>query len=165
MHRHRGMEGVFPTWKTITLGTHQTPDSLGIALRSAGFKITDACEKILKEVALAPTRTEVQLVNISLGDLGFQGGVHRIETYSRGMELGLELVPAEVGPQLRLQYPDQPPGEIVLPAMEPILGSDEIPRVFKLQHIFDSCNLFLYTYAFRFGADRLVFAKRRNRGQ
>ena len=55
--------------------------------------------------------------------------------YKRARELGLELVPAEVGPQLRLQYKDQPIGEMLYIAMEPIAESDsKNTYVFFLTH-------------------------------
>jgi hypothetical protein len=39
---------------------------------------------------------------------------------TRGQQLGFELAAAEVGPQLRLQYFDQPMGEFLIVGMKPI---------------------------------------------
>jgi len=42
------------------------------------------------------------------------------EVYARARQLGFGLAAAEVGPQLRLQYFDQPVGEFLIIGMEPI---------------------------------------------
>jgi hypothetical protein len=57
-------------------------------------------------------RNDVELrasVEVSLRDI-----------YARAVSLGFELCPAEVGPALRLQYLDQPLGEFLLIAMNPV---------------------------------------------
>ena len=54
----------------------------------------------------------------------------RQQIYDRAQALGLQICPAEVGPALRLAYPDQPKGEWVLVGMEPIAGAGGGLRVF-----------------------------------
>ena len=70
--------------------------------------------------SVSAKETEKDLVKITTGELGFNDGARRDQIYARAKELGLELCPAEVGPQLRLQYQDQPNDEMLLVAMEPI---------------------------------------------
>jgi len=71
--------------------------------------------------ALSRTKTEVDLVVLSISELGFGTQKPSINNiYARAESLGFELCPAEVGPQLRLQYLDQPPGELLHIAMQPI---------------------------------------------
>jgi hypothetical protein len=40
--------------------------------------------------------------------------------YARAVALGFELCPGEVGPALRLNYVDQPPGDFLHIAMKPV---------------------------------------------
>jgi hypothetical protein len=51
--------------------------------------------------------------------------------------MGLGLCPAEVGPQWRLQYADQPMGEWILVGMEPISDSDGYLKVFDVARLED----------------------------
>ena len=57
----------------------------------------------------------------------------------KGQEMGLQLCPAEVGPQLRLQYDDQPRDESLFIAMKPINlnGWDKIFSVVHNKNISD----------------------------
>src|SRR3989344_3774226 len=129
-------EQAFRIWKTITLGTGlRTADEFRGALKSNGFHIDDWGKDILGKPAFttAPKETEVDLVVVSVAELGFKNGATRREIYERSQELGLELCPAEVGPQLRLQYKDQPRGEWLLIGMEPITDSDGHPSVFSVE--------------------------------
>lgn len=122
----------FPIWKTVTLGTHKSIAKLRTALESAGFRIGDYAGQILKKVELAKTRVELGLVVVSATDLGFTQSARRDAVYARALEQGLRLCPVEVGPQLRLQYPDQSSGEWLLIAMEPLTDSDDSLRVFNI---------------------------------
>ena len=55
-------------------------------------------------------------------------------TGGRCTQLGLDLCPPQVGPELRLQYSEQPLGERVFVAMKPINASDGEPRIFVIEH-------------------------------
>ena len=98
-------------WKTIKLGTCKTPDEYREALRSAGYRISDWGNDILRKTSCAEVETEVDLVALSVKELGFQNGANYKDICARGVEMGFELAPAEVGPALRLSYKDQPRGE------------------------------------------------------
>jgi cytolysin (calcineurin-like family phosphatase) len=79
---------------------------------------------------VAMEKTSVNLVNVSVGQLGFTKATLLRDIYARAIELGLSLCPAEVGPQLRLQYADQPSGEWLRVAMKAITASDGRPSIF-----------------------------------
>lgn len=71
---------------------------------------------------LSRTRQQLDLVVVSLVELGFPADeeVALEDIYARADMLGFALCPAEVGPQLRLQYLDQPAGEFLHVGMQPI---------------------------------------------
>jgi hypothetical protein len=112
-----------PVWKTITLGTFANSLALANALHEMGCHIGELAEEILARPAfiVSPAKTDVELVAVSAAELGFKTNtVTLTEIYARARQLGFRLATAEVGPQLRLQYPDQPVGEFLTIGMEPI---------------------------------------------
>lgn len=112
-------------WKTVRVGMHKTVADLCTALQSAGFRIGDWAGDIMKnKLTLAQTESELDLVVMTVADLGFKDRATRKEIYDRAIELGLRLCPAEVGPALRLTYKSQPYGELLLIGMEPIAVAD-----------------------------------------
>lgn len=127
-----------PAWKTIQLGTYQSVEALRRALVDANFEIGKWADDILKRITVALKPTEIELVLVTVAELGFPGGATRAEIYDKALSLGLVLCPPEVGPQLRLQYPDQSQDEWLSVAMEPIAGSVGRPRVFSVGHDYDS---------------------------
>jgi len=63
----------------------------------------------------------VKLFAVSGAELGFQTNTASLaDIYARANQLGFGLAAAEVAPQLRLQYFDQPIGEFLIIGMEPI---------------------------------------------
>ncbi len=112
-----------PVWKTITVGTFANSFALRNALDAAGCGIGDQAEEILARPAftVSATKTDVELVAVSAAELGFQTDTASLaDIYARARQLGFGLAAAEVAPQLRLQYFDQPIGEFFLVGMEPI---------------------------------------------
>jgi hypothetical protein len=111
-----------PVWKRITLGAYKGVNSLRNALDAARVRIGNSADEILGRPAfhVSPAKQDVDLVVVSVADLGFPNGARLADIYRRAGELGLELCPAEVAPLLRLAYTNQPMGEFLNVAMRPI---------------------------------------------
>jgi hypothetical protein len=123
----------FPMWRTLKLGTGlKTAGDFSNISEQSGCSIVTRGRNILSNPAfkVSETEAEVELVIVSVADLGFKERATCKDIYNRAKELGLDLCPAEVGPQLRLQYKDQPKGEMILIGMEPIADAYGKPRVF-----------------------------------
>jgi hypothetical protein len=113
-----------PVWKTVKLGTCKTPSEYRKALKKAGMRIGDWGDDILGRITCSKEEIDLDLVVLSVGDLGLKDGAKYSDICAKAVELGLELCPAEVGPALRLQYGDQPKGEWLRIAMEAITDRD-----------------------------------------
>jgi hypothetical protein len=74
----------------------------------------------------------VDLVVVSGADLGTPTEPSLADVYARAHGHGLSLAPAEVGPQLRLEYLDQPIGEFLHVGMKPINTWSGEPTIFVL---------------------------------
>ena len=123
------------TWRTITLGSYRGVDAYRNALDMAKIKIGDSADEILGRPAFpyAGTKTRVELAVLSAADLGVElDQVSLAEVYRRARQAGLELCPAEVGPQLRLDYRNQPLGEALDIAMEPVATYGGEPTILTL---------------------------------
>jgi hypothetical protein len=122
-------------WRTITLGTYRGVDAYRDALDLARIKIGDSADEILGRSAFpyATTKTDVELTVLSAADLGVESDQSSLaEVYKRARQAGLELCPAEVGPQLRLDYRNQPLGETLDIAMEPVATYRGDPTILTL---------------------------------
>ena len=111
-----------PVWRTITVGTFANSFALLNALDAAGCSIGSSAEEILARPAftVGTRKTNVDLFAVSAAELGFQTDTAPLaDIYARAQQLGFGLAAAEVAPQLRLQYFDQPMGELLI-GMEPI---------------------------------------------
>ncbi len=103
------MSTQFPTWKTVTLGTHKNSDALTKAVEQGGAYIYSEARKIMSKPSfmVASEKSTVDLVLVSVRELGFfECEASYAKIVERVQELGLKLCEAEVGPQLCLQSPD-----------------------------------------------------------
>jgi hypothetical protein len=92
-------------------------------LDAAGCSTGDLAGEILARPAftLSATKAKVELFAMSAAELGFQTDtVSLADIYARAQQLGFRLAAAEIAPQLRLQYFDQPIGEFLIIGMQPI---------------------------------------------
>jgi len=121
-------------WRTTTLGFHKGVDSYRDALDAAKMKIGDAADEILGRPAFlyVKEKTEVELTVVSAADLGVESEAALADVYKQAKQFGLALCPAEVGPQLRLDYRDQPRGESLNIAMEPVSTYSGEPMILSL---------------------------------
>jgi len=128
----------FAVWKTIKLGTGlTTADDFCSAFKAANLSVGNGAIDALKsqEFRIAAELLEVDLVLISAQELGFEESTDLRTVYVRAKERGLGLCPAEVGPQLYLQYSDQPEGELLYVAMNQIFDSSDVPVVFHIENL------------------------------
>lgn len=142
---------VFETWKVIKVGTYKSVEGLKRDLQR-NFTINNGADSLLEKITLTPAEMEINLVLASVADLGFIYSTWHGAVYDRARELGLGLVPADAGPQLRLQYLDQPYGESLTMAMEtvPLYDSPNSSRgVFRVTHPKMGPRLSSYTCEFR----------------
>jgi len=125
----------FQIWRKITLGTYKDVDAYRDALDSARVKIGLSADEILGRPAFpyAKIKTDVELAVLSAAELGVESDESSLsDVYERAREAGLELCPAEVGPQLRLNYRNQPLGEALDIAMEPVATYSGDPTILTL---------------------------------
>jgi len=122
-----------PVWKTIRIGTAANKWDLHRALDAANCGIGDSAEGMFAqpEFLVSATKIETDLVSVSLAQLGIARASLR-DVYARAQSLGLALAAAEVGPQLRLQYFEQPLGEFLNIGMAPIATRDDRREIFTI---------------------------------
>ena len=110
-------------WKTITIGTFAGSITLRNALDGMGCNVGGQAAEILARPAftVSSQALQVELVTVSPAQLGLTSDtVTLANVYARARQLGFEIAAAEIGPQLRIQYLDQPMGEFLTIGMEPI---------------------------------------------
>lgn len=133
----------FSTWKTVTVGNLGNAETARKRLEDVGIKISRWGGDILDRTTFEYTEATLDLVRLSVKELGLKDGATTAEIYAAAERHGLSLCPAEVAPQLWLQYPDLlSRGEWSLVAMEAIVDSDGARIVFYLEHDDDGRWLF-----------------------
>jgi hypothetical protein len=103
-------------------------------MESAGINISDYAKSMLKNREFVPGKNpeEATLIRLTVADLGFKSSATTDQIYERAQILGLELCPADTGPNYRLKYRNQPLNEWIYMGMKQITGSDGNPLVFGL---------------------------------
>jgi hypothetical protein len=120
------------------------------ALREHNVQLNKAAEALFEDHRFSPlTESKViEIAFVSVADLGFADGATYEQLTARARESGLIECPLELGPQLRLQFLDQPEGSAGFPATQhrappgsitvassPLDERDETPKGFYLRRI------------------------------
>lgn len=114
-------------WKTITVGSYRSAIALRDALVERGIHIGDLAGQMLRlpafKLSSAPAHVKLSVIAVKQlvpgSDRASFAAIH-----AHAIEAGFDLCPAEAGPQLRLQYPDQKVGEYLVIGMKPLPTAD-----------------------------------------
>ncbi len=117
--------------KTIEL-TSKTPEQYSRELIDAGNQMNTYAGQMLNKIEPLQTLEPINLVSFTVEQLGFPSSATLQDIYTKAESLGLELCPPQVGPELRLQYTDQPNGEYLRIAMNPTTVADGSPKLFNV---------------------------------
>ena len=113
----------------------KTANELEHELEKASINISDYARDMLHSPDFNPSKkTEsTTLIRLTVADLGFAQNATIDQIYKRAEEIGLELCPAEIGPEYRLKYLNQPMDEWLLIGMKQIADRYGYPDVFRLE--------------------------------
>lgn len=113
----------------------KTSSQLQAELKGKGFRVSEYARDMLESQDFKTLKSPqgIDLVRLTVKDLGFDRVATTDQIYERAQKLGLELCPAEVGLRLRLSYIDQPLGEWIVIGMEQIPHRLGGPSVFWLE--------------------------------
>lgn len=109
-----------------------SPEKAEKVFQEKNIDLSDWGKDILQKTEFSQGKETYELVQFTVGQLGFSNGAATDEIYQKAQELGLELCQAEVGPHLRLQYEGK---DWKLIAMKQITGRDGDPYVFYLNAV------------------------------
>lgn len=120
--------------KTIRLG--MSIDALRLVITNEGMQIGKWANDIIEKPGFKVSYGEIKvdLLVKTVEELGFQNGANFDEICQAARKMQLAKCSAEVGPQLRLEYPDQPKDEWLVIAMDSITDSVGDPRMFLVGH-------------------------------
>ena len=145
-----------PVVQTVRVPTADRPRALRVGgltrvalidrLRAAGVSLNASAETLLQHVVFdAPEVMDVEIVESTVGDLGFTDGATLFQIFAAAKERGLRLCPPFTGPYLRLSLPNQetapdsvmsngraPSGSITV-ASEALWQDDEYPKGFYVR--------------------------------
>ena len=121
-------------WKTIEIGGKSKKQYLASFKKESIF-VSDYAKELIEKVEFQKKKEKINLVKMSVKDLGFTGYPTTTEIYTKAREKGLELLPAEAGLALRLAYKDQPISDYFWVGTEPISGSGGRPGVFYVLRV------------------------------
>jgi hypothetical protein len=117
-------------------------------LQKKGIECNDSARALFahKNFTASDVVTYINIVELSIGQLGYSRGATTTQIHKRMSELGLSLCPLELAPHLRLQLPDQPedprpsehrapPGSITVASQPPSMDDDTVPKGFYLRRV------------------------------
>ncbi|MFA5175533.1 MAG: hypothetical protein WC430_03925 [Patescibacteria group bacterium] len=113
----------------------KTKDELEREMKEKNIQVYGYATSMMKnkDFTTAKKPEPMDLIRLKVGSLGInKTNPTTDDIYAKAKELGLELCPAETGPQYCLQYDNQPTDEYLFIGMKQITASNGSPKVFRL---------------------------------
>lgn len=156
-----------PPFLTVRVGTLKTEPELRQAVLDSGCKIGNWAIDLMNQPAfksgIAQVEEDIDFVIASNEELGYPNGCTRIQSYEAGLKLGWKKCLISDGPEIRRNYLDQPDGEYLLVASDPVADSDGYLKVFYVGHVLDRLWLLSCSGSpgyFWYGLYRWVFRRK-----
>ncbi|KKQ74085.1 MAG: hypothetical protein US94_C0014G0003 [Berkelbacteria bacterium GW2011_GWB1_38_5] len=123
-----------PPFMTIQIGTFKNVKAMRQALKDKKINISAWASDLMDRMTLTAKPATLKLYRATNAELGLPKGSTVAQSFEAIARFGGEKLPAEAGPQYRLQNLDQKLGEWELMYMDPIIGRGGYPRVFGVGH-------------------------------
>jgi len=118
----------------IEIGTFKTVEDLREALDVCNYHVSREAAELFSRLTLSSKPTILNLGAATNADLGYPDRCTIGQSFAAIAALGGVRLPAEIGPQFRLQYPGQPDGELRLFYMDPLNNFGGDPDVFYVEN-------------------------------
>jgi hypothetical protein len=153
MKAERDAPAVYPDCRTVARTVRvggMSKSELLAELQNSGIQLNEAGRDLFAhcEFTTSPAISTIATIELAVANLGYVRGATIAQIHERAAELGLSLCPLELGPHLRLQFPDQPEGSLGHPpskhrappgsitvASGPLANDDNTPKGFYLRRI------------------------------
>jgi hypothetical protein len=125
--------------RSLVLGGYRNANQLiEDLLINHDFAMTEIVVDMIHQIRPSPTKKTVQITIVAAAQLGFMpdDGPTLEQIYARAKKYGLEPLPAEAGPEFRLQYSDQGRRTGVIVATAPIAAKNEYMTEKELELFF-----------------------------
>ena len=118
--------------QVLRLGTCGSPDELRKAIMVKRCVIGGRASEILERMPISQRKIRVKIVETLVTELGFKNGGRLAEIFFAAKDQGLELCPAEVGPQRCLQSENCRTDEELYIAMKPVVSTSGLLCSFRV---------------------------------
>lgn len=143
---------------TVRIGTFRNAPDLHRALIDGGYEFSTA-DNCLDKIPLATEPEDIDVYSISNSELGLPENVTVAEVFEAIAAIGGKKLPAEVGPMLRLQKPDQDKREELLIYMDTLEDPNGHKLIFIVSNYKDQLHLYYGAaqgYTLRYDATWLI---------
>jgi hypothetical protein len=125
--------GLFPVFLALEAGGG-SKRALMQALDQDGCYVGQCAQEMIARTSFAGAESPrtIKLARVQLRALGFTAWVGWSDVLKAAAKVGAQKVPPEAAARLRLELPDQQPGDHFWILMDPIIGPDGEPYVFYL---------------------------------